>query len=262
MKQTSGSGEGAANPWGFSVDQDRLAQPTILLVEDDRDIREMIGTLLDMAGFAFVACDTAESGLDALREQEFDLILTDYALPRHSGMWLLQEAESEGLIQETPVLIVTAHPHVENQRGYEVIQKPFDLDELIERVRQRVEGTGTPRRRRASMPPPPGSGSMSGGDGSNCPEPVELILYVSSASPHSLAAVRTIEKTLKRYTSSRFKLTLCSLPEHPNLGAADAAGVTPPTVRYGAGPRTLILGHITSPELLLELLADCRAEMN
>ena len=63
-----------------------------------------------MAGFAVVACDTAECGLNALREQEFDLVLTDYALPRQSGLWLLQEAESEGLIQGTPVLIVTAHP--------------------------------------------------------------------------------------------------------------------------------------------------------
>ena len=62
MKQTSESGNGGPAPWGYSTDQDRLALPTILLVEDDRDIREMIGTLLDMAGFAVVACDTAERG--------------------------------------------------------------------------------------------------------------------------------------------------------------------------------------------------------
>ena len=147
MNQTPGSGGGGANGWAYSVDQDRLAQLTVLLVEDDRDIREMVRTLLDMAGFAVVSCDTAECGLNALREQEFDLVLTDYALPRHSGMWLLQEADSEGLIQGTPVLIVTAHPQVENPSGYEVIQKPFDLDELIERVGQRI------RARAPSSPP-------------------------------------------------------------------------------------------------------------
>ena len=141
MEETARPGASSANSWDFPVDQDRLAMPTVLLVEDDRDIREMISTLLGLSGFAVVACDSAECGLNALREQEFDLILTDYALPRRSGMWLLREAEAEGLIQETPVLIVTAHPHIEAQTGYEVIHKPFDLDELIERVRRRMEGT-------------------------------------------------------------------------------------------------------------------------
>lgn len=262
MKQTSRSGGGGANPWEYSIDQDRLALPTVLLVEDDRDIREMISTLLDMAGFVIVACDNAECGLDALREQEFDLVLTDYALPRRSGMWLLQEAESEGLIQGTPVLIVTAHPNVENARGYEVIQKPFDLDELVERVRQRTEGAGSPRRRRASMPAVTRGGNMIGGDEPECPEPVELILYVSSQSPRSFAAVKSIKKVLERFSASRVRLTVHDLSENPDAGVEDAVAFTPTLVRRKPGPRTFILGHITSPELLLELLADCESEMN
>ena len=64
-------------------------------------------------------------------------------------MWLLEHAEAEGLIQGTPVLIVTAHPHVDGAAAYEVIQKPFDLDDLVERVRLRMEGDRGPRRRRA-----------------------------------------------------------------------------------------------------------------
>jgi CheY-like chemotaxis protein len=261
MKQTSRSAGGGANPWEYSIDQDRLALPTVLVVEDDRDIREMIGTLLDMAGFAIVLCDNAECGLNALREQQFDLVLTDYALPRHSGLWLLQEAESEGLIQGTPVLIVTAHPNVEQESGYEVIQKPFDLDELIERVRKRTEGTSSPRRRRASLPTATGGGSGFGED-SGCPEPVELILYVSSHSPRSFAAVKSIKKVLERFSASRVKLTVHDLSENPDAGAQDAVAFTPTLVRRKPGPRTFILGHITSPELLLELLADCEAEAN
>jgi Response regulator containing CheY-like receiver, AAA-type ATPase, and DNA-binding domains len=253
---------GGANPWQYSIDQDNLARPTVLLVEDDRDIREMVCTLLSMAGIAVVSCGTAECGLNALREQEFDLVLTDYALPRQSGLWLLREAESEGLIQGTPVLIVTAHPHVDAGDDYEVIQKPFDLDELIERVRQRMEGTGTPRRRRLSMPPSmPGEDGAAGG-GSDCPDPVELILYVSSKSPRSFAAVRNIKKVLERFNSSRVKLTVCDLSQDPDGGIEDAVAFTPTLVRRKPGPRTFILGHITSPELLLELLADCDPDLN
>jgi CheY-like chemotaxis protein len=261
MEDTSRPSGGGAGPWGFSMNEDRLALPTVLLVEDDRDIREMVATLLEMSGFAVVACDTAECGLNALREQEFDLLLTDYALPRQSGLWLLQEAESEGLIQGTPVLIVTAHPSVETER-YEVIQKPFDLDELIERVRQRMEGADSPRRRRASMPPAIRNGSGLGGDEPDCPEPVELILYISSRSPRSSAAVKTIKKVLERYSSSRVRLTVCNLTDNPTAGIEDSVAFTPTLVRRSPGPRTFILGHITSPELLLELLADCEGEMN
>ena len=267
MEGTSKPSGRGANPWDFNVDADRLAMPTILLVEDDRDIREMMATLLDISGFAVVACDTAECGLNALREQEFDLVLTDYALPRQSGLWLLQEAEAEGLIEETPVLIVTAHPHVDTRAAYEVIQKPFDLDDLIERVRRRMEGTDGPRRRRASMPPSMRAGDdigdgLGGNGGSECPDPVELILYISSQSPRSAAAVKTIRKVLERYSSDRVKLTVCNLSEDPSAGIEDSVAFTPTLVRRSPGPRTFILGHITSPELLLELLADCEAETN
>jgi CheY-like chemotaxis protein len=248
---------GTPAPWNFSTSADRLAQPAILLVEDDRDIREMVATLLDLAGFRVYACGSAECGLNALREGEFDLILTDYALPRRSGLWLLEHAEAEGLIDGTPVLIVTAHPQVEGARGYEVIHKPFDLDELIERVRYCVEGDGPRRYRQA---PIRRNGNGNGDGASRCPEPVELILYVSSQSPRSFAAVRNIQNVLKRFKSSRVKLTVCDLARDPARGIEDAVTFTPTLVRKTPGPRTFILGHVTNPDLVMELLADCDAD--
>src|SRR4249919_3523759 len=139
MEDTGPSSADRMAPWDYALDQDELARPTVLVVEDDPDIREMLATLLELAGFGAVMCDNAEAGLNALREQAFDVILTDYALPRHSGLWLLHQAEAEGLILDTPVLIVTAHPDVV-AGPYEVVQKPFDLDDLVERVRYRLEG--------------------------------------------------------------------------------------------------------------------------
>jgi CheY-like chemotaxis protein len=257
MEETFTSSGANPNAWGYELHQDSLAQPTVLLVEDDRDIREMIATLLGMAGFTVVACDSAECGLNALREQAFDLVLTDYALPRKSGLWLLQEAESEGLIQGTPVLIVTAHPNVE--ASYEVIQKPFDLDDLIERVRQRMEGTAVPKRR-PGMPARVGQDPI--GTPPNCPDPVELILYISAESSRSYAALRNIKKALERFDASRVKLTVCDLSVNPGAGVEDAVAFTPTLVRRAPGPRTFILGHITNPEVLLELLADCETEPN
>lgn len=257
MEPTFDPQTGNPTPWDFSTSADRLAQPAILVVEDDRDIRDMLAMLLDMAGFRVKACDSAECGLDALREDEFDLILTDYALPRHSGLWLLEHADAEGLIKGIPVMIVTAHPHVEGAQAYEVIQKPFDLDELIEKVRYRVEGEG-PRRRRA--PALRSRDSSNDDGGAECPDPVELILYVSSQSARSFAAVRNIRNVLKRFKSSRVKLTVCDLANNPAGGEADSITFTPTLVRRTPGPRTFILGHVTNPDLLLELLADCDAD--
>lgn len=259
MDDTARSAVSHIAPWDCSLGADGLARPSVLVVEDDPDLREMLSTLLDLAGFDAVMCDTAEAGLNALREQAFDAILTDYALPRHSGLWLLQEAEAEGLILDTPVLIVTAHPNVD-AGPYEVIHKPFDLDDLVERIRYRLEGDG-PRRRRV---PSPGNGRKDGNGGSeNSPAPVELILYVSSRSPQSMAAVKSVEKVLARLPSSRVKLSVHDLSVDPSPVVQGAEAITPGTlVRRTAGPRTFILGHIRNPELLLEMLADCETDQN
>jgi len=257
MEPTFGPPSGNPTPWNQSQPSDRLAQPTILLVEDDRDIREMMATLLDMAGFNVHACESAECGLNALREGEYELILTDYALPRQSGLWLLEHAQAEGLIDGTPVLIVTAHPHVAGAAHYEVIHKPFDLDELIERVRYRLEGEGPRRRRNPAMRR---DAERDGNGSSDCPDPVELILYVSSQSARSFAALRNVRKVLQRFKSSRVKLTVCDLATDPSGGIEDSVAFTPTLVRRAPGPRTFILGHVTNPDLLLELLADCEME--
>lgn len=253
------SSAGEMAPWDYSLGQDDLARPTVLVVEDDPDIRAMLSTLLDLAGFSAVTCETAEEGLNALREQAFDAILTDYALPRHSGLWLLQHAEAEGLILDTPVLIVTAHPDVV-AGPYEVIQKPFDLDDLVERIRFRLEGEG-PRRRRG---PSPGNGRKDGDDGAvNHSAPVELILYVNSRSQQSLEAVKSVEKVLAKLPPSRVKLSVHDLSVDPSPRIAGAESITPGTlVRRTAGPRTFIMGHIRNPELLLEMLADCGTDQN
>jgi CheY-like chemotaxis protein len=263
MENTSRPEWGGPGQWGYPMDADRLAATSVLVVEDDRDIREMMTTLLEMAGFGVVARDTAEGGLNALREQQFDLILTDYALPQKSGMWLLEHAEAEGLIQGTPVMIVTAHPYVAGGDAYEIIHKPFDMDDLIERVRYRMEGDGPRRRRQPTTAPmrmANGGDPADDGEGTGCPDPVELILYVSSQSPRSFAAVKNIKKVLERFDSSRVKLTVHDLSQDPSRGIADSVAFTPTLVRKTPGPRTFILGHITNPELVLELLADCETE--
>jgi hypothetical protein len=91
-----------------------------------------------------------------------------------------------------------------------------------------------------------GNGSGDGAGGTPCPGPIELILYVGCHSENAAQAVRNIRGVLSRFKASSVKLTVC-----------DTITFTPTLVRKAPGPRTFILGHISSPELVLELLADC-----
>lgn len=220
----------------------------------------MMSTLLDLAGFACVVCDSAEAGLTALREQPVDLILTDYALPVHTGIWLLERAEAEGLIQGTPVMIVTAHPDPTGASTYEIVQKPFDLDDLINRVKRRMGERGQRRSKSGSTRPSNNSGERDHQRDPECPEPVELILYVSSHSRGSAEAIKNIQKVLSRFNAERVKLTVCDLSVHTAKGAEHRVAFTPTLVRHSPAPRTCILGHLTNPELVLELLSDCELE--
>ena len=182
----------------------------------------MLSTLLDMAGFGVVACDSAEAGLYALREKDFDLVLTDYALPRHSGTWLLQHAEAEGLLADTPSLIVTAHPDVDDERR--VRGHP-------EAIRPRRSGCACPssggsraRPSRARLSPVPKDGNhgdaTGGGGGGACPEPIELVLYVSSSSAKTEKALESIREVLARFKAPRVTLTV-----HPLSSTAAGAVV-------------------------------------
>lgn len=231
---------------------------SILLVEDDDDTRELLATLLTLAGFEPTICSSAEVALEQLREQEFDLVLTDYALPRRTGGWLLQQAAAEGLLEATPALVVTAHPDPKDVAGYELIAKPFDLDDLVSRVKQRLDG-GPRRQLRAQNEHP--SRDDSGNGHPECPEPVELILYVRAHSTKSAAAIADIKRMLSRLDSQRVRLTIWDLSQNPTAGEADSVAVTPALVNRSPGPRTFILSHITNSDVIVDLLHACGEEM-
>ena len=248
---------GPRNDWMRANTEPEFERGSILVVEDDDDIRELLVTLLEMAGYALTACATAEEGLNALREGTFDFVLTDYALPNRTGGWLLHQAKTEGLLDATPSLVVTAHPNPPDVNGFDIFRKPFDLDDLVAHVRQRLDG-GDAKRSNGGRPVRTArSTSHDDGSGNDCPEPIELILYVSADSPRSANAINNIKRVLSRYRSDKVRLTICDLARDPTLGNADSIAFTPTLVKRSPGPRTYILGHIDNPEVLIEVLDGC-----
>jgi DNA-binding response OmpR family regulator len=265
MAESTVGGGSMGAPWFDRELREVFNRASLLLVEDDPDIRELIVTLLELAGFEVTACGSAEGALEELREQPFDMVLTDYMLPHRTGAWLLEEAAREGLLDATPVLVVSAHPNPP-VNGFEVLQKPFDLDTLVDKVRQRLDLSS----KRPKLPSsigvvneaPAQAGGGGGGGAASRPEPVDLVLYVSAHSPRSAHAIENIRRVVERFAPDRVRLTIHDLAADPSKGAADAVAFTPTLVmKRPPGPRTFILGHISDPEMLSELLEGYGEEL-
>jgi hypothetical protein len=98
---------------------------------------------------------------------------------------------------------------------------------------------------RATPPAPNGKASR---------PPIELVLYVSSLSPHSIAALRNLRQTLAQYGGGAVKLTVCDLSKDPSLADRDGVHFTPSLVTTEHGPRTWIVGHLGNPQVLQAFL--------
>jgi KaiB domain len=84
---------------------------------------------------------------------------------------------------------------------------------------------------------------------------IELILYVSALSPSSVRAVANAKRILGQYKSSQVALTVCDLAQDASAAERDQIAFTPTLCKRRPEPPVWILGDLTHPEPLLELLA-------
>ena len=110
----------------------------ILVVEDDRTLRQALSFNLKGEGYDVLTAADGESALDTARTQRLDLILLDVMLPGMSGIELLRVLRREG--RETPVVILSAkREEIDRVVGLRVgaddyVAKPFSRPELLARV--------------------------------------------------------------------------------------------------------------------------------
>lgn len=94
--------------YGVMPDQPVVKQRTILLVEDDVFLSNLLLTRLQKAGFRVVKAMTGEEALGVLRSAEaLDLILLDIILPQKSGFEVLEEIQSDPNLNKAPVIITS-----------------------------------------------------------------------------------------------------------------------------------------------------------
>ncbi len=130
-----------------------MDQYRILIVEDDEDIVETVKYSLELRGFNV---DVAYDGLHALRKahkNSYDLMLLDIMLPGKNGYEvsrILKQEMDGGKIKPFRILVLTARkvdsPEREDflatwSRADEYMYKPFELDDLMERITYHLEGS-------------------------------------------------------------------------------------------------------------------------
>lgn len=178
-----------------------------LLVEDDRDIRELVSTYLQGYGMAVVAVSTGQGMRDALRVQDFDVLLLDLMLPDANGLDLCRHVRAHHAL---PVIMLTAQGDpVSRVVGLEMgaddyVSKPFDPRELVARIGAVIRRTG--RAAKASSTSESGEASLTRFQGwtldrlkRQLTSPDRVVVQLSTAEYRLLAAlVDHPEKVLSR----------------------------------------------------------------
>src|SRR5580698_2529589 len=117
-------------------------KPTILVVEDEPKMRRLLELQLGDEGFDARTAADAESGLQLLNREKFDLIVTDFKLPGMNGLEFLQAAKRANA--DVPVVVMTAHGTIESaveamkNGASDYVLKPFSLAELVLVIRKEL----------------------------------------------------------------------------------------------------------------------------
>src|ERR1700730_3442762 len=121
-----------------------MSKGSILVVDDELEIREGLELLLTTEGYSTSSAETGEAGLTLLDEKPFDLLLLDVSLPDRNGLDLLREIRRRD--PHLSVVLITAYGSIDMARAafkrgaQDYITKPWSNDELLLQVAHAVEG--------------------------------------------------------------------------------------------------------------------------
>jgi DNA-binding NtrC family response regulator len=117
----------------------------ILIVDDERNLRESLSEALTQAGYEVLTAANGKDAYSIIQAQDLDLLLCDWRMPEMDGASLLNLLRSEGRLVDLPALVITAHGTSNNaidaiQLGaYDFVTKPFDLDDVLVTIRRALD---------------------------------------------------------------------------------------------------------------------------
>ncbi|MBA1189287.1 response regulator [Pseudomonas entomophila] len=118
--------------------------PTILVVDDEYLIADILGFALEDEGFHVFTASNGRAALEMLGAQSIDLVITDYMMPVLNGQELVTAIRAEPTLSKLPVILMSGAQANQAQVGpaafCAVFEKPFDVWRMIAKVRELLEG--------------------------------------------------------------------------------------------------------------------------
>lgn len=127
-----------------------MDRETILAIEDEPDVLEVMQYNLEQEGFKVLSCEDGDEGLARVREDPPDLVLLDLMLPGMDGVEVCRRIKSEKETENVPVIMVTAKDSESDVvlglgvGADDYVTKPFSPRELVARVKAVLRRAATP----------------------------------------------------------------------------------------------------------------------
>ena len=115
--------------------------PTILVVDDQPEIRALIAQLMRREGYRIVECENGRQALESILRQRPDLVISDIMMPALDGFGLVSEVRRKPDLADLPILLISAKETSDDVLSGLVLGandyliKPFDLDVLLAKIR-------------------------------------------------------------------------------------------------------------------------------
>ncbi|HEY2092521.1 MAG TPA: response regulator [Thermoanaerobaculia bacterium] len=117
-------------------------KPIILVVDDDLPIITLMRSLLREFGYEARTANSGVAAVEAARAEAPDLVLLDKNMPGMSGGDVIRALRSEAGLERLPILLLTGDPvapdEIAELGANGTVQKPFDLEDLLEKIREHV----------------------------------------------------------------------------------------------------------------------------
>jgi CheY-like chemotaxis protein len=123
------------------VEDNRLASCTVLVVDDEPDVRYLLRVTLELAGYLVVEAAHGEAALEHVRSSPPQLVVTDQMMPVMNGGELIERLRADGATEAIPIVMVSGTRGAQGGADA-ILGKPFDPADLIVLV-DRL--TGRPR---------------------------------------------------------------------------------------------------------------------
>ena len=119
-----------------------MGMKTVLLVEDDLDVRDLLQDYLEGKGFDVVPAGTGKQALDFLMSEGApppDIVILDLMMPLVNGWQVLEQMRNQPQLAQVPVVVLTAATSDKPTGASAVVRKPFQPDALVETMRGYLE---------------------------------------------------------------------------------------------------------------------------